>query len=193
MIFLKLKLFTRPRFKMTPARIKKQKGMAILEAIPIIWVMFVLMGATLGSWGLVHTATLNSIAARNFVFFYFNNRSDLSYMRDFHGTYDDVPLGPEIKTHYFGKLGKRFSYIRDERVRGKAVATPTGRHVDFRKINSNDPYPDRTDFLENEEHSRIFEISGPKIPLNKKTKRKVGPAWLMVGYGICLNARCEPE
>ena len=74
--------------------IKNKKGLVILEAIPIIWVMFVLMGATLGSWGIVHTAVLNSIAARNYTFFLFNNRADLSYLRDFSKTneYTSAPL-----------------------------------------------------------------------------------------------------
>ena len=171
--------------------IKNQKGMAMLEALPIIWVMFVLLGATLGSWGIAHTAVLNSIAARNFTFFLFNNRSDLSYLRDFGSQeYPDVVpvLSYDVRKRYYREdynggswngHGKRFSYITSET--NPDDLTATLRRVDFRKIN----YDDRSDFLSEPEHTNIRN----KIE-QRNINKKVGPAWIMVGYGICLSAKC---
>ena len=162
--------------------IKDQKGIAMLEALPIIWVMFVLLGATLGSWGIAHTAILNSIAARNYVFFLFNNRSDLSYLRDF-GRYDYNSLS-NYKTEkiFYAQKGERFSYITSEKDPGGGLdPMATQRRGDFR----NPAYHDRSGFLSDSDHSRIHDL----IP-ERNTQKKVGPAWIMIGYGICLNAKC---
>ena len=159
--------------------------MAMLEALPIIWVMFVLMGATLGSWGIAHTAVLNSIAARNYTFFLFNNRSDLSYLRDFgRSDYSSLSLD-EVNIHYYREdesdgRGKRFSFISSEES-STAEFTATLRRVDFRKLT----YDDRSEFLREPEHTNIKD----EIP-SRNINRKVGPAWIMVGYGICLSAKC---
>ena len=169
--------------------IKNQKGFAMLEALPIIWVMFVLLGATLGSWGIVHTAVLNSIAARNYTFFLFNNRSDLSYLRDFAGDDYNAVFDNGVEHIYYREdndggsrsgHGKRFSYISSE-ANPQDPFTATLRRVDFRKIN----YEDRSEFLSATEHtSKIETIEDRNI------NQKVGPAWIMVGYGICLSANC---
>lgn len=168
--------------------IKNQKGFAMLEALPIIWVMFILLGATLGSWGIAHTAVLNSIAARNYTFFLFNNRSDLSYLRDFARS-DYSALDNSVGEKYYREdydgggwsgHGKRFSYIASE-ANPQDPFTATLRRVDFRKIT----YDDRSNFLSATEHtSKIETIEDRNI------NQKVGPAWIMVGYGICLSAKC---
>lgn len=168
--------------------LKNQKGMAMLEALPIIWVMFVLMGATLGSWGLAHTAVLNSIAARNYIFFLFNNRSDLSYLRDFGSDYSSV--SDDVGDRYYREdydggtwvgHGVRFSYVGSENSRSDLEAKATLRRVDFRNFT----YDDRSEFLREPEHTGIRN----KIP-SRNVNQKVGPAWIMVGYGICLSAKC---
>ena len=174
--------------------IKNQKGFAMLEALPLIWLMFVLLGATLGSWGIAHTAVLNSIAARNYTFFLFNNRSDLSYLRDFGNMeYPAVrQMDYTVRGRYYREdnngsrsgHGKRFSYIGSEAADPvNPSLTATLRRVDFRQIT----YTDRSEFLSEREHTS-------KITLDEMQPRnmnqKVGPAWIMVGYGICLSARC---
>ncbi len=170
---------------------RRKKGMAMLEAFPIIWVMFVLMGATLGSWGVVHTAILRSIAARNYIFFLFNNRSDLAYLRDFDGnSYTTTPpLGHEVGKHYYrydapgGGLGHRFSYIQsDEEPNPGVDVYATLRRVDFQNF---DDYGSGLEFLSDDEHKKISSMD-----LEKRNKKKVKKVWIMVGYGICLNAKC---
>ncbi len=168
--------------------IKNQRGLAMLEALPIIWVMFILLGATLGSWGIAHTAILNSIAARNYTFFLFNNRSDLSYLRDFARQEYSI-LSDDVRDQYyredyngsnFSGHGKRFSYIASE-ANPDDPLTATLRRVDFRSVS----YADRSEFLSDPEHTyKIEEIEDRNI------NQKVGPAWIMVGYGICLSAKC---
>ncbi len=157
-----------------------QKGLAILEALPIILVMFVLMGATLGSWGVVHTAILNSIAARNSLFFYLNNRSDITYLRDFgEPAYPSLSKPKDI--HYYGNHGMRFSYIASETGEREEV---TVRPVDYGKPKGNWRGVKEKN-LKN--HKDIWNA----IPDRGKNEKTVNPAWIMVGYGICLNADCR--
>ncbi len=160
-----------------------QKGLVMLESLPIILVMFVLMGATLGSWGVVHTAILHSIAARNYIFFNFNNRFDLSYLRDFGRGYGL----PDIvrRNGYYPRLGIRFSYIDSEKPKVGFDVRATLRFIDFK--NPNNEFPNRTDFLSDSDHNRIHSLVPP---LGRKNQKKVGPAWIMVGYGICLSTSC---
>ena len=172
---------------------KNNKGMAMVEALPIILVMFVLMGATLGSWGIVHTAILNSIAARNWTFFYFNNRSDLSYLRDFAGQ-GGYGLTDEVVEHYFRKdtddnegIGKRYIFIQSEKAKNSTIGMrATLRRADFRDV---DYDQEPNNHLPPPQHSTI----GTLQPKNTEEWRKDGQksrAWVTVGYGICLSATC---
>ena len=177
---------------------KNNRGLAMLEALPIIMLMFVLMGATLGSWGIVHTAILNSIAARNFTFFYFNNRSDLSYLRDFAGP-DGYGLSDNITDRYFRKdedgkgMGKRFFYIWAEKtpIDAQNVTPATLRRVDFRNLR-NDPVNKSRALSGSVAHSNIESITdrGRDDREAGQTRTKHRKAWIMVGYGICLDANC---
>ena len=167
--------------------IKNKKGYTVLEAIPFIIIMFVLLGATLGSWGLAHTAIMHSIAARHGSFVYFNNRSDISYLRDF-GDPDSYPTDS-----YYGRIGWRFSYIQEERSQGVNSMVATERFVDFTSPNDT-----RASGVSGPFGSRGYEDDGQFTtdhnniwgPMNPRNKKKVAPAWIMVGYGICLNASC---
>ncbi|MYE07281.1 MAG: hypothetical protein F4X95_00780 [Oligoflexia bacterium] len=169
-----------------------KRGMAMIEVLPLIWVMFVLMGATLGSWGIVHTAVLNSIAARNYTFFSFNHRSDLSYLRDF-GQADYPGVSNATSAVFFRRdnsggsvtgTGRRFSFIGSEdHPSGADKTTATLRRVDFRKGQYTSG--DRSHFLADPEHTNIVGLIEPK-----NENKKVGPAWVMVGYGICLDEKC---
>ncbi len=169
------------------------RGLAMLEAFFIMWVMFIFMAVVLGSWGLAHTAVLHSISARNYSFFLFNNRSDLSYLRDFSADTSGYRTLTQVNSNKYHRedvsdgLGYRFAYIQSDKdplpsgsVSGMYA---TLRRVDFR------PTPqyrsNRSGFLNVGEHNQIFTV----IP-DRNRRKKVGPAWIMVGYGICLSAKC---
>ena len=174
---------------------KNNKGMAMVEALPILLVMFVLMGATLGSWGIVHTAILHSIAARSWTFFYFNNRSDLSYLRDW--IVPGTDIGTNIDTAYFradnnntSGMGKRYMFIQSEKAPdGSEDRIATLRKVDFRDV-AYSSYPDRS--LPEGTRTRIDDnTTGLRNKMaTSKWEGNKSRAWIMVGYGICLDAKC---
>ena len=59
-----------------------QRGVAIFEMLFLLLVFVVLFGLTLGFWGGIHTATLQSISARHYSFEIINNRTHFEYHRD---------------------------------------------------------------------------------------------------------------
>ena len=174
---------TEVRPTMVAKSLKNKKGLAVLELLILIWVMFILLGATLGSWGLIHTGILNSISARNYSFFYFNNRSDLSYLRDFQLTGSFPGQLPD----YYGNIEKRFAVIVSENSRDQDI-TATLRKVDFQNERTPKEDPKK---LTQPEHQNIF--AGFKEEGGKATKKALPKAWIMVGYGICLTEKCGDQ
>lgn len=56
-----------------------QKGLATIEALPLVVVFVVLITYGLGLFGFVHTAILHSIGARTYAFETFRNRTNVSF------------------------------------------------------------------------------------------------------------------
>ena len=183
------------RQTMAVKSLKNKKGLAVLEVLVLTWVMFILLGATLGSWGLVHTGILNSIAARNYSFFSFNNRADLAYLRDFVIRENDYVL-----PFYYEPFGSRFAVIVSEKLDptpSRQKITATLRKVDFMKGRSltRDDDDDSGKILEASGHKQISKWArGDGNFFNgeggKATKKAAPVAWIMVGYGICLTEKC---
>ena len=182
-------------------RISSKRGMAMLELIPIIIVMFLLLGGALGAWGIAHTAILNSISARNYAFFLFNNRSDLSYFKDF-GPSGDFPAKSYFRSDLAGggpgMKGKRFHFIAsEEATAGQDDPPTTKRFPAFSKTflkECNDSNNDLTPAKHNTSKGWWKEIGwweGKKWQDgNPRHDQKACPPWIMVGYGICLDANC---
>src|SRR5690606_25429703 len=93
-----------------PKALQNEKGMAILEIIPISIICVLLLSFSFGFFGVIHTGILNSIAARNYAFETFNHRTDLSYfrsnMKDFNST--------ELKLRYYVPWNFRTHSIASE-------------------------------------------------------------------------------
>ncbi|MAE72603.1 MAG: hypothetical protein CL675_00810 [Bdellovibrionaceae bacterium] len=172
-------------------RPQNDEGMATIEALPmlVIFVMFITFG--IGLWGVVHTGIVNSMAARNYAFETFNFRSDVTY---FH----DRRMDPNNPVHYQG-LSNASDPLPGVRLHGinSWKATPNqqvvaganfiapqrplafGRGQPVADIDSNDgAYHSQT----------IIDFSGPA-----DQNVRVSPVWIMIAYGICVNARCGDQ
>ncbi len=77
--------------------LKNEKGMAMLEMIPILVVIVLFVNFSLGFWSHSH-GNFHSIAARNYVFETFRNRSNLTYFRS-----NDA----SALSYHYDKLGMR--------------------------------------------------------------------------------------
>ena len=61
--------------------LKNERGFAVIESIAMIIIFLTMISYTIGFWGVIHTATLHSIASRNYAMEIFRHRSNLWYFR----------------------------------------------------------------------------------------------------------------
>lgn len=152
-----------------PRHLNNEKGLAILETVPLIVIFVMLLSFGMGFFGIVHTATLHSIGARAYAFETFRGRTNLTYYRE-DGSGLDTPFN-------FTNKGWRYHAVQhesDPRSRFVATARPIS-------IGNNQPAGDPSV----ESHNvNIYQLP------TRNQKISVNPAWVMVGYGICLTAVC---
>lgn len=157
------------------SHIHNNNGMAIIEVVPVIAVFVLLVNFALGFFGLIHSGILNSIAARNYAFETFRNRSNLNYLRD------TVDSDPEV---FYSRVGQRYHGIIKESVPGLNWYATT-RPIRFTDI-SGDYEPKGAN-----EHNRIKGIIEGERASERGIEEGVNPAWVRTIYGICLNATCR--
>lgn len=159
--------------KKTKMKIQNDKGMAIIEMIPIIIVIVLLMNYAIGFWGAIHSGVLNSIAARNYAFETFRHKSNLVYFR-----------GENAKN--FFKVGQRVHTIAIEND-SSDLTVATARNIDFLKMRSI-----ASAEIQGSEGQHDQEPS--KVVEGKRFEGQgVNPIWIKSAYGICLNAACLAE
>ena len=148
-----------------------QKGIALLETVPLVVIFAMLLSFGLGLFGIIHTAVLHSIAARAYNFEAFRQRTNLYYFRE-----DGSGLSASGSLN-FAKKGWRFQAVNHESdPQQKFVAT-------LRPIAMGGRQPTGDDSVSTNNFS-IYEMQ------SRNDRISVNPAWIMVGYGICLNMKC---
>lgn len=156
--------------------IKNEKGMAVFEMIPIIIVIVLFVNFSLGFFGAIHTGILNSIAARNYAFETFRNRSNLIYFKN-----TDTSA---IKYEY-SKENMRVHAINTEKSVGKSAEpefSASARLIDF--LNSDNRAAD----IVGNDKSNHAKVQG--IPDGRNENVSANPIWIKSAYGICLNVKC---
>ncbi|MGE0762787.1 MAG: hypothetical protein AB7N80_05870 [Bdellovibrionales bacterium] len=151
--------------------LKNRRGLATVESIPLIVIFIMLSAYAMGMWGSVHTAILHSIAARTYAFETFRNRTDLRVFRE------NTNLDRSNLLSY-ANFGMRLHAV------GAESRPDDGKfYVSRRPLSVG--FPPAASTATREDHlTRIFEIQ----PRNQSVD--VGPIWLMIAYGICLDAQC---
>ena len=161
--------------------LRNEKGLATVETIPLLVVFVILLAYSFGTFGVIHTGILNSIAARTYAFETMRGRANVTYFRD--NVHDGVP---PARMH-FSRKGNRVHGIRNEPLAGGNSdntgfrATERPLRIGFGNIPAD---PSRnTASIHNE---RIFTDVREQV----QTQIGVSPVWVMTQYGICLNAAC---
>lgn len=162
-----------------PKLINNNSGMAIFEMIPILIIIVILLNFSYGFFGVIHTGILNSIAARNYAFETFRNRSSLWYFREY-----KIPGGKSFPYH---NLNSRFHAIAsDKRAQDSDAAVASEREIAF-----------GTGFGQSDRVGESLSIHNREIASIKddgtrfKGKEGVNPVWIRPAYGICLNSVCQ--
>lgn len=151
-----------------------KKGTAILEMIPVIIVLMVLLRYTYGFFGIIQSATLQSIAARNYSYETFRHRSRLGYLRE---------GAIEARTEY--KKGVRLHGIRDES--SNVTATPDW---DVARRDISFP-PRKVDKIGSDSYvARSSEQYNIRVGRRYADGDGVNQVWLAIRYGMCVDFRC---
>ncbi|MNJ93520.1 hypothetical protein D3C87_112020 [compost metagenome] len=154
--------------------INNEKGMAIFEMIPIMVIIVLFVNFSLGFFGAIHTGIINSIAARNYTFETFRNRSDLTYFRN---------LDADTKYEY-SKMKHRVHGTVSEKGTNGDQWIAASRVIDF------------MDFQPKRAAERTGDKSAHGVVSwevkdgERFGKQGVNPIWIKSNYGICLNATC---
>lgn len=155
--------------------LKNERGIAIVETIPMLIVFVVLLAYGIGFFGVIHTATLNTISARAYIFETFRNRADLRYFREVAGT--------TVMHEY----GSRVSGVKSEKAMDSRAQEATDRPIAIGLSSTSEKKGDVA--FHNEEIFRgIAQFESPSIKRNQSLG--VSPVWIMSQYGMCLNSKC---
>ncbi len=157
--------------------LKNERGNAIIEIVPILAIFILLVNFSLGFFGLIHSGILNSIAARNYAFETFRNRSDLTYLRD--------ALDGET-TFTYKESQQRLHTIVAETVSENDTFIATRRPTQF--VDKGGP---EEELGQSERSARLFErIQEGERASERGVEEGTNYAWIKSGYGICLTAKC---
>ena len=182
------------RFKKISQRKKKQKGMAMIEAIPVLFMLVMVFNFSLGFFGAIQSGILNQIGSYNYAFETFRYRSNLMYFRPGYGT-----------KNYFLSQSRVHGVITDGSEQDASAPEDKGRwpatirDITFNYVKGN---PDRDVAA-----SKIFEGGQSERGYGGRTQNnniwhadsKYTPdttpiqttrIWIKTVYGICLNADC---
>lgn len=154
---------------------KNEKGMAVLEMIPVIIVVMVLLRYSYGFFGVIHAATVQSIAVRNYSFETFRHRSRLGYLRE-------TTILPKI----LYKQGMRLHGIRDE---NSSASNDPEWDVARRDIS----FPPRKDDVQGATSysSRLTDQANIKAGKRYSDGDGASPVWLSIRYGMCVDFQCR--
>ncbi|HEX7674714.1 MAG TPA: hypothetical protein VF412_11120 [Bdellovibrio sp.] len=157
--------------------LNNEKGMAIFEMIPILFVIILLFNFSLGFFGAIHTGIVNSIGARNNAFATFNHRANLVYFRNV--TPASASYSP-AEIHYEQK-GCRIHAVADYGS-GSPDFLATKRYLNYFDTTSI-ALDEASKSQHNTDVNAITDSS-------RNEKTSVNPIWIKTSYGICLNAKC---
>lgn len=153
-----------------------EKGQALLESIPLLGIFVLFFGYGLGLFGVIHTGILYSVAARTYAFETFRNRANVNIFRE-------DPSFSNGNALYYRPIGFRYHLVRPENPTSsdvQATARPIAMGLNREPVGNS----------QNHHNNNV-------VPNITRGERYLGegvhPAWIMVGYGLCITAQCGAE
>ena len=170
-----------------------QRGIAILEILPVIVMFIAFFSLLFGFWGAIHSGTLQSIAARHYSFEVINLRTHIEIHRDYTTT---TPQSIGRKDLYNRQSYRSFAVVHSQGRPDPELVARTrgiGFFSDINRENSQEPEGNfqaapGSSSAPNYIGTR-FEQALPHSELHPPRN----PLWIMTGYGICLQAQCSDE
>lgn len=155
--------------------LQNQKGMAVIEMIPMMIITAVIINFSFGFFGVIHSGILQSMAARNYAFETIRHRANYTYFRDA----DDLAT--------YRKVGSRLHTIRSDTSSETLEFVATRRSIQY-LVGKYVPIEDKGTV---QDHTT--EVLNVKPGEQYTDKDGVTEVWVKPMYGICLNAKCAPD
>lgn len=158
---------------------KSEKGLALVESIPVLFMIVVIFNFSLGFFGAIHSGILNSIASYNYTLETFRFRSNLMYFRPgdtglvnykltknrVHGVTQDGNTPPSDS-----QKGKWLATVRSPAFSNNLVAAEASH-----------AYADKN-------NNGVWSIDSAYTP--QASSIEISEIWIKTVYGICINADC---
>lgn len=157
--------------------LENEKGQAMLEAVPLMAIFVILMAYGLGLFGVIHSGILFSISARSYAFETFRNRTNTEVFR-----YSGNASSSNRVT--YKDVGFRYHLVSDGMIDANDDITASQRPI----IMGLNREPTGEDGLTHNQN-----IYGDIVAGDRNRTVAVHPAWLMIGYGLCINAQCGSD
>ncbi len=165
-----------------------ERGLALVEAIPVLFMIIVIFNFSLGFFGAIHSGILNSIGAYNYTIETFRFRSNLMYFRP----------GSNLKSHYLQSKNRVHGIIQDGNSLADTKGAPwpvTVRTVAFAagatglKKDSEGSANDHQ-FKRKDDPTNVWKYDSNYAP-SSNAATNIPEIWIKTVYGICLNADCK--
>jgi hypothetical protein len=171
-----------------------EKGMAMIEAIPVLFMLVVLFNFSLGFFGAIHSGILNSIGSYNYALETFRFRSNLMYFRP--GADNINYSTSKNRVHGVTKEGNELSASTpEEKSRWPATVRPIT--FNFVKNDAKKGLSSLTNVCD-DNGCRTFDASTSTNIWNAKSEYEpvdgtviqTPRIWVKTVYGICITADC---
>jgi hypothetical protein len=191
---LKSKLSSR-KFK------ESEKGTAVVESIPVLFLMVLIMNFSLGFFGAIHTGILNSIGAYNYTIETFRYRSNLMYFRPgaapkfnysishnrVHGILTDgAEKSPDEDRGLWPATIRpiTLNYVKGDAQKGLL------RYSDGATDHNGDSLAESTrNYGSSGDATNVWTASSNYIP-QENTSIQTPRVWVKTVYGMCIDADC---
>ena len=177
--------------------LKSERGVALFEMLFLLTTFVILVGITIGLWGSVHSAVLQSIAARHYAFEVINNRPHFEYHRDFDGaapaSSGNMFKGPSTMVGFYGKARQMLFVVTVDDPTAVSSKNPIAatRGINFFYEIGRAPSQNPSGLIKSYRANDVnFHTNSWSAALTPGGVVDVNPIWLMTGYGICLEMDC---
>ncbi len=167
---------------------KSERGMAILESIPALFMLVVIFNFSLGFFGAIHSGILNSIASYNYTMETFRFRSNLMYFRPSGATTDQYA---KAMNRVHGVVADGVKTEDSKRARWPATVRPIAINSAITSLNKNNADNIDHSYKRKDISGNVWQANFDHSPENEKDSPFTPEIWIKTVYGICLNADCK--
>lgn len=162
---------------------KNNRGSALIESIPVLFMIVIVFNFSLGFFGAIHSGILNSIGAYNYTMETFRFRSNLMYFRPGGGTANYS----KSMNRVHGVIGD--GYKKSDFDKGRWPATIRRIVLSTKGTNVGDG-ASSANLHSKSNRSGVWSIISGSAPQDEDDSPKIPEIWVKTVYGICINADC---